>query len=89
MKKYGILILTFVLTAALFTGCGCTDPNVVTSEPALMPTTETTRATTEATTAMTTNPTTEATTTPTTRETVDNGNGGLHETTTGTGASSR
>ena len=25
MKKYAILVLVLVLTAALFTGCGCTN----------------------------------------------------------------
>lgn len=85
MKKYGIFALTLVLTAALFTGCGCTNPDAVTSEPTLMPTTETTHVTTEATTRSTTVPTTEATTS-TTRETVDNGNGGLENTTAATGA---
>ncbi len=84
MKKYGIFALVLVLTAALFTGCGCTDPDMVTTETTLRPTTETTRATTEATTHMTTVPTTAATT-PTTRETIDNGNGGLENTTAATG----
>lgn len=81
MKKYCILALTIVLTAALFTGCGCTNRNAgATSAPTLMPTTEATRAT-EATTGMTT----EHTTVPTTHETVDNGNGPVENTPNGNG----
>ena len=35
MKKYAILVLVLVLTAALFTGCGCTnqDPSRNTTVP--------------------------------------------------------
>lgn len=80
MKKYTILALSLVLTAALFAGCGCTNRNMdSTSAPTLLPTTEATRATTEATTEMTTVPTTD-TTMPSTHETIDNGNGPLEDT---------
>ena len=69
MKKYAILVLVLVLTAALFTGCGCTnqDPSRNTTVPTT--TTETTRATT----APTTMPSVE----PSTNATIDNGNGPL------------
>ncbi|MGM9628386.1 MAG: hypothetical protein ACI3V4_09910 [Faecousia sp.] len=81
MKKYCILALTIVLTAALFTGCGCTNRNAggATSAPTLMPTTETTMPTTEATTVPTTN-----STVPSTQETIDNGNGPVENTPNGT-----
>ena len=55
MKKFGILAMTLVLTAALFVGCGCTNtkmdnastptgmtetmPTIVTTEPTTRPTT--------------------------------------------------
>lgn len=88
MKKYSIFALVIVLTAALFTGCGCTNRNMdgTTSAPTLMPTNETTRATTEATTNTTSEPTTDMTSVPTdagtnsTNETIDNGNGPLDST---------
>ena len=40
MKKYAILVLVLVLTAALFTGCGCTnqDPSRNTTVPTTTPT---------------------------------------------------
>lgn len=59
MKKYGILALTLVLTAAVLTGCrGRNDMGGNTSEPTIMPTVEMpTRETTV--------PTTEATVMPT------------------------
>ena len=38
MKKYLLLTLTLVLTAALFTACGCTSQNAnYTTAPATMP----------------------------------------------------
>lgn len=85
MKKYCIFALVIVLTAALFTGCGCTNRNMDnTSAPTILPTTETTRATTEATTKATTEPITDMTSAPTgtnsTNETIDNGNGPLEDT---------
>ena len=67
MKKYAILVLVLVLTAALFTGCGCTNQDP--SRNTTVPTTETTRATT----APTTMPSVE----PSTNATIDNGNGPL------------
>ena len=70
MKKYLFLILTLVLTAALFTGCGCTSQDAkYTTAPTTMPTIMTTAPTTEATRA-----TTEATT-----PTADRGNGPLED----------
>ena len=70
MKKYATFVLVLVLTAALFTGCGCTnqDPSRNTTVPTAA-TTETTRATT----APTTMPRVE----PSTNATIDNGNGPL------------
>lgn len=77
MKKYSILALTLVLTAALLVGCGCTNTTTMetTSAPTNMPTTH---ATTEPTTEMTTMPTTMATQPS---ETIDNGNGPLTDAT--------
>ena len=71
MKKYAILVLVLVLTAALFTGCGCTnqDPSRNTTVPTTTPTAATTE-TTRATTAPTTMPSVE----PSTNATIDNGN---------------
>ena len=75
MKKYLMFALTLVLTAALFTACGCTSQDAkYTTAPATMPTIMTTVPTTEA-----TRPATEATT-----PTVDRGNGPLEETTVST-----
>ena len=75
MKKYLLFALTLVLTAALFTACGCTSQDAkYTTAPATMPTIMTTAPTTEA-----THPTTEATT-----PTADRGNGPLEDTTTTT-----
>ena len=67
MKKYAILVLVLVLTAALFTGCGCTNQDP--SRNTTVPTTTPTRATT----APTTMPSVE----PSTNATIDNGNGPL------------
>lgn len=76
MKKISILALTLVLTAALFTGCGCTNRNQGTvTTPTVMPTVAPTAAPTEHTTV----PTTHATE-PSTHETIDYGNGPLEET---------
>ena len=77
MKKYLSVIFTFVLTAALFTGCGCTSQDATyTTAPTTMPT------------VMTTVPTTEATraTTEATAPTADRGNGPLEDTTNTTGS---
>ena len=72
MKKYLFIALTLVLTATLFTGCGCTSQDAkYTTAPTTMPTIMTTAPTTEATQA-----TTEVTT-----PTADHGNGPLEEST--------
>lgn len=76
MKKLFLPVMTLVLTAALFTGCGCTNRNAgnattPTAVPTVMPTTE-----------ATTVPTTQATR-PTMEETTDTGNGVLEDNTTG------
>ena len=68
MKKYAILVLVLVLTAALFTGCGCTN-----QDPSRNTTVPTTTPTARATTAPTTMPSVE----PSTNATIDNGNGPL------------
>ena len=71
MKKYTILIIALVLTAALFTGCGCRNSQPMnTTVPTTMPTTAPTTAPTRA---------TEATTQPTlsTEATIEDGNGPL------------
>lgn len=81
MKKYSILAVSLVLTAALFAGCGCTNQDPARNTvPTTMPTTMPTTATTEATTAATTEHTA-----PSTDATIDHGNGPLEETNT-TGA---
>ena len=75
MKKYLFFALTLVLTAALFTACGCTSQDATyTTAATTMPTVMTTAPTTEATQA-----TTEATT-----PTADRGNGPLEDTATDT-----
>ena len=70
MKKYTILFLALVLTAALFTGCGCRNSQPMnTTAPTTMPTT-----------APTTMPTVEtgmATQPSTTDATIEDGNGPL------------
>lgn len=75
MKKYAYLTLTFVLTAALLMGCGCTNQN----KKPTMPTTMPTQATQAPTTQPTTRATTEPTTSPSSMPTVDNGNGPLED----------
>ena len=75
MKKIWTLALTLVLTAALFTGCGCTNSNkgnatTPTSLPPTMPTLPPT--------APSTVPTTQATF-PTMEETSPSGNGMLED----------
>ena len=81
MKKYACFALAFVLTAALFTGCGCTNRNMDNATvPTVLPTTNATTEATQATTEMTTAPTYA---THTTEETTDRGNGALEDNTTG------
>lgn len=65
MKKYLSAVCALALSAAMFTGCGCTNSKKK-PEPTMMPTTEMTIApTTHATTVPATVPTTEATVLPT------------------------
>ena len=78
MKQIWTLALTLVLTAALFTGCGCTNSNkgnatTPTSLPTTMPTMPTMPSTTPS-----TAPTTQATI-PTMEETSPSGNGMLED----------
>lgn len=79
MKKYSILILVLVLTAAVFAGCGCRNNRPMDTVPTVMPTTEATKATTEATTVPThaTEPSNHTNGTEQTDATIDNGNGPL------------
>lgn len=81
MKKYATFVLVLVLTAVLFTGCGCTnqEPSRNTTVPTTTPTAATTE-TTRATTAPTTMPRVE----PSTNATIDNGNGPLDKMTDAT-----
>lgn len=80
MKKIWTLALSLVLTAALFTGCGCTntekdDASTPTGMTESVPTTLPTQATTV--------PTTHATR-PTMEETTPTGNGAMEDATMGT-----
>lgn len=72
MKKYSILVLVLVLTAAMFTGCGCRNNQAspTTSAPTTPSTVPTTAATTEATTEATTMPSV-----PSNDATIEDGNG--------------
>lgn len=76
MKKAFALISALVLTAALFTGCGCRNSKPA---PTTAPTTMPTAAATQPTTMETTMPTTEATI-PTVGPTIEDGNGPLDST---------
>ena len=80
MKKHLSIALVLVLTAALFTGCGCTSQDAkYTTAPTTMPT-------------IMTMPTTEATretTRATTEPTIDHGNGPLETTQESTAADTR
>ena len=77
MKRYNMMIMLFVLTAALLTGCGCTGPTMDQTEaPTVLPTNEEVRPTTRPTTQPTSEPTTMATTQPTeTTVPIESGNG--------------
>ena len=76
MKSFASMFASFVLTAAMLTGCGCTNRNAgMTTPSTLLPTTE-----------MTTTPTTTPTQEPTvpsmtreTDETINHGNGPLED----------
>ena len=79
MKKLLILALTLVLTAAVFTGCGCTNSNKdAMTTPTGMPTTVPTMPATTPSTAPTTMPTV-----PSIEETSPTGNGAMEDETTG------
>lgn len=88
MKRLSTLAMAFVLTAALFTGCGCRNSRPAYTDPTVLPTPE--RATTAATTAPTTHATepNTHTTEPHTNATTEHGNGPLNTEAThaGTGA---
>lgn len=77
MKSITSLFAGFVLTAAMLTGCGCTNQNADMTTPGTM--LPTTLAPTESTAQ-----TTEATFSEGTDETINHGNGPLVEETTGT-----
>ena len=80
MKSFASLFMSFVLTAAMLTGCGCTNRNAGMTTPTTM------LPTTEMTTTPTTAPTqasTESATTQGTDETINHGNGPLVEESTG------
>ena len=80
MKSFASLIMSFVLTAAMLTGCGCTNRNAgMTTPTTMLPTTEMTTAPTSA-------PTQESTApagTNETDETINHGNGPLVDESTG------
>lgn len=79
MKTPAAIVLTFVLTASLLVGCGCTNRKIEnTSAPTVLPTNEEIWNTTEETTRFTTQATTEPVQN-TTRPTIDNGNGGIDD----------
>lgn len=79
MKRILTIALTLVLTAAMFTGCGCTNTGKgEASTPTSLPTTMPTMPSTQPSTA----PTTQATI-PTMEETTPTGNGAMEDETTG------
>ena len=84
MKKIWILALTFVLTAAMFTGCGCTNSN---KNNASTPTGMTEPMQTVPPTQATTMPTTQPTR-PTITETTPTGNGLMEDSATDSTATS-
>lgn len=80
MKSFASMFMSFVLTAAMLTGCGCTNRNAGgNTTPTIMPTPEMTTAPTSA----PTNAATEPTTTQETDETINHGNGPLVDESTG------
>ena len=84
MKTLASLFMSFVLTAAMLTGCGCTNRNAgVTTPTTMVPTTEMTTAPT----TVPTQPSTTPSTTNETDETINHGNGPLVEESTGTSES--
>ena len=84
MKKIWILVLTFVLTAAMFTGCGCTNSN---KNNASTPTGMTEPMQTVLPTQAPTVPTTQPTR-PTIVETTPTGNGLMEDAATDSSAAS-
>ena len=82
MKSFASLFMSLVLTAAMLTGCGCTNRNMDTATATtLLPTNETTVTPSTQPTQMTTVPTTGGT--QGTDETINHGNGPLVEESTG------
>ena len=80
MKTFASLFMSFVLTAAMLTGCGCTNRNAgMTTPTTMLPTTEMTTAPTSAPTQTATEPTN----TQGTDETINHGNGPLVDESTG------
>ena len=80
MKTLASLFMSFVLTTAMLTGCGCTNRNAgVTTPTTMVPTTEMTTAPT----TVPTQPSTAPSTTNETDETINHGNGPLVEESTG------
>ena len=80
MKTLASLFMSFVLTTAMLTGCGCTNRNAGVTTPTTMgPTTEMTTAPT----TVPTQPSTAPSTTNETDETINHGNGPLVEESTG------
>ena len=80
MKPLASLFMSFVLTTAMLTGCGCTNRNAgMTTPSTVLPTTEMTTVPTTAPTQASSAPTT----TRETDETVNHGNGPLTEESTG------
>lgn len=83
MKPFASLFMSLVLTAAMLTGCGCTNQNAdMTTATTLLPTNEATTMPSTAATEMTTAPTTDGM--QGTNETINHGNGPLVEDGTGT-----
>ena len=78
MKSFASLFMSLVLTAAMLTGCGCTNRNMDTATATtLLPTNETTVTPSTQPTQMTTVPTTGGT--QGADETINHGNGPLVE----------
>lgn len=89
MRRYALMILCLVLTAAALTGCGCTNRKMDNaSAPTVLPTNEevweSTHPSAEATTHPSTTPTTMATEHTEPSGTIDHGNGPLEDPTLAT-----
>ena len=84
MKTLASLFASFVLTAAMLTGCGCTNRNTgMTTPTTMLPTTEMTTVPT----TMPTQASTEPSGTNGTDESINHGNGPLVEESTGSSES--